>query len=151
MSDKNLRRSHQSTGSRTICTVSPTTIAVTARNAGPNRAGKLEAPERGFHAGKKASAAANSARLLTLSRHGDGGTTPPTFTTPPSANFALKWSTLPPPTGAGARAALLPLKLPSSRVPLPMSHRYRDHNSPNIVHVQVTKIAQLNLPFSSSS
>lgn len=142
MSDKDLRRSHQSTGSRIICTVKPTTMAIRVRNAGPNRAGRLAAPDRGFHAGKNASAAANRAKLLVLSRHGDGDTTHPSFATPPSANFALNGSMLPPRTD---ERLTLPPTLLSSSVPFATTHRYTDHSIPNIVLVQVMKITQLSL------
>lgn len=145
MSARNLERSHHSTGSRTICTVNPTTMAIRAMNAGPSRAARLAAPDRGFHAGKKASTAANKAKLLTLSRHGDGGTAPPTARARPSADFGFEGSM--PPPGTGERLTL-PLTLPMSRVPRPTSHRYRDHSIPNIVLVQVMNITQLSLSLS---
>lgn len=130
--------------------------------AGPNSVGRVEAPDSGFHAGKNASTAAKRAKVLTLSRHGQGGTTPTPFRAPPaappplSATLALKGSMLPP--LVGETAGLVALVLGRSRRPLPtakgrgdscscreMSHRYKDHSIPNTVVVQAMKMIQLTL------
>lgn len=103
--ERHLQRSNHSTGNRTICTVSPTESATTARTAGPSKDGRLEAPDSGFHAGKKNSTAANKAKLVTLSRQGDGGATAPAFETPPAPTSTMRVAWIERATPAAAAAA----------------------------------------------